>query len=105
MTVDLILTLVVTASAVIWAGFLVSYSVHAKWWRNPVGRNAFGVSAILFLILMRISLARWFPEVQQRTWAAILVFGLAGTYGLQRWRYMRKAQREVVKLMKVKEDT
>jgi hypothetical protein len=96
MDVNTFVTWVVTCSAVVWLGFLVSYSVHAKWWRNPVGRNAFGVSLILFLILMRIALVRHFPDLQEHMIGAVIIYGLAGAYGIQRWRQMRKAQKDFV---------
>jgi hypothetical protein len=97
MGVDTLFTWGVTVSACVWFGFLVSYSRHAKWWRNPVGRNAFGVSLVLFLILARVAVVQWFPEAQQREWVAVIVYGLLPTiYGIQRWRQMRKAQKDYV---------
>lgn len=90
----MILTVVMTTAALVWFAFLGWYTIRAKWWRLPVGRNTFGVSLVLFLILLRATVLRWFPEFQQHDVAGIIVYGLAVALGIQRLIYMEKAQRE-----------
>lgn len=92
------MTLVVTLAALAWLTFVVWYTVRAKWWKSPVGRNTFGVSAVLFIILLRIAVIRWWPHLQQHDIAGTLVYSVAFVFGVQRIWFMEKAQREVNRL-------
>lgn len=91
----MIMTLAVTLAALAWLTFIVWYSIRAKWWKNPVGRNTFGVSTVLFVILARITLLRWFPHLQQHDIPGIIVYSVAALFGVQRIWFMEKAQREI----------
>lgn len=74
-----------TLAAIVWFAFLIWYTVRAQWWRVPVGRNTFGVSAVLFLV----SLLHWFPN----DITGIIVYGAVAALGIQRIVQLEKAQR------------
>lgn len=78
------LTITLIAAASAWFLFLVFYTVIAKWWKHPIGRNTFSVSLVLFLILFRLASVRIWPNLQQRDGVGIVVYGLAGIYAIRR---------------------
>lgn len=83
-----------TLTTFVWFCFLVWYTVRAKWWKVGVGRNTFGVSLVLFLVLLRATLLQWVPDLRQYNVAAYVVFSLALVLGIQRLIYVEKAQRK-----------
>lgn len=91
MSLDHFLDWTVLCTSVVWGLFLVWYTLRAKWWKTLVGRNTFGVSAVLFVILVRATLLRWnddFVDV-----AGIIIYVAAGLFGIQRIIAMESAQR------------
>lgn len=88
-----------------WFVFVVWYTVRAKWWKVPVGRNAFGVSLVLFLILLRITLARLWPGFRELEPAAVVIYLAAAAYGFQRVYQLEKAQRGIMKLTNQQKET
>jgi hypothetical protein len=86
------LTIVIIAATIAWFLFLVTYSVTAKWWKNPVGRNTFGVSFVLFWILFRLMLLRIWPDMEQKDIYGIILYSLAGVFAVQRIVLMLESQ-------------
>lgn len=84
---------VVCATAV-WLVFLVWYTLRAKWWRDPVGRNAFFVSVVVFWLLLRATLVRLWPGFWEHEVLGALVYVLAALAGAVRIGLMEKSQRE-----------
>lgn len=86
------LTISVIAATIAWFLFLVVFTLLAKWWKNPYGRNAFGVSFVLFVILFRIMVLRIWPDIEQKDFVGIIVYSLAGIFAIQRGILMVRAQ-------------
>ena len=87
-----------TASALAWFGFIAWYSIRAKWWKTPIGRNTFGVSAVLCIVLLRIAVLLWFPDLKQSKTIGAIIYTGAAILGAQRIVFVEKAQREVARL-------
>lgn len=95
-------TVLVALAAAIWLSFLVWYTVRASWWKKPLGRNTFGVSFILFVILVRDTAVHLNPSLHRYAWVGIVVYSVAALLGVQRLVAMEKAQREMVHFKDVK---
>lgn len=95
MTSQFLLSLSISAATLSWLTFLVWYTVRAKWWKHSVGRNTFGVSLVLFLILLRLTLLRITPDsTGDGVIFGILIYTATAILGVQRVAFMEKAQRE-----------
>ena len=77
-----------------WGLFCTWYTIRAKWWRKPLGRNIFGVSFVLFLVLLWGLLNRTISGFHENMWISAIVYVAAAWYGLQRLIQMEGAQRE-----------
>lgn len=91
---SVVLDWTVTFAALVWLTFLVWYTLRARWWGNPYGRNAFFVGLVLFLILTRIALSRHIEPFKESQEVAISIYALAALYGISRIALMERAQRE-----------
>jgi hypothetical protein len=78
------LTISVIAAATAWFLFLVFYTIVAKWWRGPIGRNTFGVSFVLWVILARLATLRIWPNIHQSDVVGIILYSLTGFYAIRR---------------------
>lgn len=90
----MLLTIAITLALASWVAFLGWYSLRAKWWRSPVGRNTFNVSLVLMVILLRLAVLRWFPTHHQHDIWGILIYLWAAVLGGQRIRFVERAQRD-----------
>lgn len=93
MTAEFALTASIWLATASWATFLMWYSVRAKWWKHSVGWNTFGVSLMLFLILLRLSILRAHPSTNDGAVLGIVVYSMTAVLGVQRVVFMEKAQR------------
>ena len=91
-TIEHTLTIAIITATISWFLFIVLYSLTAKWWKTPVGRNTFGVSAVLFVILFRQMSLRVWPEVEQKDLIGIAVYSLATLFAFRRIWIMLFAQ-------------
>lgn len=91
----MLLTIAITVAWAVWFSMLVWYSIRAKWWKSSIGRNTFGVSLILMVILLRLAVIRWFPEHVQHDFWGVLIYSVAAAFGVQRIVFVEKAQREL----------
>ncbi len=91
----MLLTIAITVAWAVWFAFLVWYSIRAKWWKIELGRNIFGVSLILMVILLRLAVIRWFPEHAQHDFWGVIIYSIAAALGVQRIRFVERAQREI----------
>lgn len=81
-----------TFAALMWLSFIVWYTVRAKWWHNPYGRNAMAVSVVLFVILTRIALISHYPELRQYDVMGGFWYSVAGLAAVWRIVLMERAQ-------------
>ena len=93
----MLLTIAITVAWIVWSAFLVWYSIRAKWWKSAIGRNTFGVSLILTVILFRAAALRWFPELAQSEVWGVLIYTIAAGFGVQRILFVEDAQREITR--------
>lgn len=94
MSAQFLLTASILIATASWATFLVWYSVRAKWWKHSVGWNTFGVSLMLFLILLRLSILRAHPTANDGALPGIVIYTMTAALAVQRVVFMEKAQRE-----------
>ncbi len=87
------LTISVVLAALSWGVFLAWFSLRAKWWKSQIGRNTFGVSAVLFAVLLRIALVRVWPEFTDWTPLGVVIYLAAAAFAIQRIVFMERAQR------------
>lgn len=83
------------AAALVWIGVFVYYWVRAKWWKSPEGRNTEAVSAVVAILLIRLSVIHIWPDYVDRSVSGFIVYTLAGIVGLWRIGLIEKAQRGV----------
>lgn len=88
------ITVSVVVAAAVWLTFIVWYSVRARWWKTPYGRNTFWVSTVLFWVLARIAAVRLIPDFPEHEILGALVYILAAVVGVWRTVLMEGAQRE-----------
>lgn len=88
------ITACIVGAAFIWLIFLVWYTVRAKWWRDPYGRNTFLVSLVVFWILLRLTMVRLIPGFREHEILGAIVYVFAALAGLARIALMERAQRE-----------
>lgn len=86
------LTITVISAASAWFVFLVFYTIVAKWWRGPIGRNTFGVSFVLWVILARLAVLRIWPDMHQSDVVGIILYALTGFYAFRRGYLVWMAQ-------------
>lgn len=94
---EVLLAVSITLAAAVWLTFCVWYTVRASWWKGPIGRNQFGVAAVLAVILIRLAIVTWLsltPGVLWLTIVGLIAYTLAAAYGIQRTVFMERAQRE-----------
>ena len=87
--------IVLLCSTVVWGTFTVWYSLRARWWRNPYGRNTMGTSVGIFALLLAFCaelLYGRFPG-DQVLWT--LVFLNLGIMAVHRTYHMEKVQRGI----------
>lgn len=90
----MLLTLTITAATLSWFSFIVWYSIRAKWWKSLLGRNTFAVSLVLFAILLRLTVLRWWPTAHEHDFWGIVIYVLATLLAIQRIWFVEKSQRE-----------
>lgn len=90
------MTVAVCLSALAWLAFVVWYTLRAKWWRLAVGWNTFGVSLVMFVVLLRLSVLRLHPGFEDPVPSGILVYSLTLVLAIQRIVFMENAQRKGV---------
>lgn len=88
------ITASIVGAAFVWLVFLVWYTVRAKWWKDPYGRNTFLVSLVVFWILLRLTMVRLLPGFREHEILGAIVYVFAALAGLARIALMEKAQRE-----------
>ena len=87
------LTASVALATLVWAVFLVWYTVRAKWWRKEYGRNLFSVAFLVLLILSRILASRLWPNFQELEFIGVVVYMYAAFLGVRSTYLMERAQR------------
>lgn len=97
----MVLSIAVSIAAVAWTAFVIYYTIRAKWWKNAYGRNTMLVSAVLAVILLRISILRWWPHLAQHDWVGVLVYSGAAIAAVRRFLFVEHAQREAVAAKKL----
>ncbi len=86
------LTFTIWAACAVWLTFITWYTLRARWWKSDIGRNTFGVSACVFLILLRLGLLR-ITEFPDSDSVGVLFYSLLAFFGAQRLWFMERAQR------------
>ena len=81
-------------AALTWLAFIVYYWIRATWWRGPLGRNTMFVSMALFLVLFRITILNFFPNLQPNIPLGVIFYGALGWLAIQRIVFAEKSQRE-----------
>lgn len=77
-----------------WVTFVVSYTVRAKWWRSPEGRNVWFVAVSLAFAFGVIVAAYTWPEYPWRPVLVPAIYGALGVLGVQRtWQMFRRQRR------------
>jgi hypothetical protein len=96
------LTISACLAAASWTSLIVWYSIRAKWWKTHVGQNTMGVSVVLTLLLIRLSvLLATPPYTPQRFWETVfgVTFYLALAFlGLQRVYFVEQSQRQASRM-------
>lgn len=87
-----LITWLIGAGALTWLTFLAWYTVRAKWWKNPIGRNVFGTGGVILLILMRLFFARTFDGFRELDAVSLVVYTFVLAVGIQRIYQMESAQ-------------
>ena len=82
-------------AALVWVGVVVFYAIRAKWWKTPEGRNTEAVSAIMALLLVRLSFIHLLPDYVDHTVTGLLVYLAAAVVGIWRIGLIEKAQRGI----------
>lgn len=93
----------VTASivfaALAWWAVSVWYTLRARWWKLPLGRNAEFINIALALLLSRLAAVRLWPEIKEIEWATVLLYLALAVFALQRIRHIERAQRFQTRLI------
>lgn len=89
-----LLTASVTLCAVAWLTFVVWYTIRAQWWRKPLGRNTFGVSLLVTLVVGRLAVIRLTGADWDTALSGIIIYAGGTLLAVQRIYHMEKAQRE-----------
>lgn len=76
-----------------WLSFVALYSLRAKWWRSPEGRNVWGVGLALTVALGLIVVAYTWPDYALRPWLVPAVYAGLTALGIQRTVQMLRRQR------------
>jgi predicted anti-sigma-YlaC factor YlaD len=76
-----------------WFVFVVWYSVRARWWRSPEGRNIWGVGFALTVALGMIVAAYTWPDYSARPYVVLTVYVGLAALGIQRTIQLERAQR------------
>lgn len=96
------LTVSAGLAALSWVGLVVWYAIRAKWWKSHIGQNTMGVSAVLALLLVRLTvLLASPPYTPTGFWETFfgVAFYLALAYlGVQRIYFVEQSQREAKRL-------
>lgn len=77
----------------VWVTFIVWYSLRARWWKNPFGRNTAFVSVAVILLLLRLVILQFFPTVPTTTVGGFLVYMGIAAAGVHRTYLMEREQR------------
>jgi hypothetical protein len=86
--------LAASAAFLSWLVFLATYSLRAKWWRSPEGRNVWGVAAALTWALGIIVAAYLWPDYDIRDWLVPVTYVALAALGVQRTVQMLRRQRQ-----------
>ncbi|MFE5309690.1 hypothetical protein [Isoptericola sp. NPDC056605] len=76
-----------------WLVFLVWYSLRAKWWRSPEGRNVWGVASALVIALGMVNASYIWPDYAARDWVVLGVYAYLAALAVQRTVQMERRQR------------
>lgn len=76
-----------------WAVFLIWYSVRAKWWRSPEGRNVWGVALALTVALGIIVAAYLWRDYVARPYVVLTVYVGLAALAVQRTIQLERNQR------------
>lgn len=76
-----------------WAAFVTWYSIRARWWRSPEGRNVWGVGLALAIALGMIVAAYTWPDYAARPYVVLTVYVGLAALGIQRTIQLERAQR------------
>lgn len=76
-----------------WAVFLGAYSLRARWWRSPEGRNVWLVTLALVFAFGVIVAAYIFGDYAIRPYAILVVYLSLAALGVQRTVQMLRQQR------------
>jgi hypothetical protein len=76
-----------------WLLFLVWYSVRAKWWRSPEGRNVWGVALALTVALGMIVAAYTWRDYAARPYVVLTVYVGLAALAIQRTVQLERNQR------------
>lgn len=95
-----LLTALIGLAVLTWATFLVWYTLRARWWKHPIGRNIFGTGLVIMLIFLRLFGTRTVEGFKELEVVGLAVYGLAVVMGIQRIYHMETAQHEFKKPIK-----
>jgi hypothetical protein len=76
-----------------WLTFLVWYSLRAKWWKTPEGRNVWGVASALVIALGMVNASYIWPDYAARDWVVLGVYAYLAALAVQRTAQMERRQR------------
>jgi|GEM_PF-6189002 len=76
-----------------WLTFLVWYSLRAKWWKSPEGRNVWGVASALVVALGMVNASYIWPDYAARDWVVLGVYVYLAALAVQRTAQMERRQR------------
>jgi len=91
---DTVIHTAAAAAFFCWLGFLIWYSIRAKWWRVPEGRNVWGVALALTAALGMVNASYIWPDYSLRPIVVLTVYVSLALLGIQRTVQMERNQRK-----------
>jgi len=85
------------ASTTAWGVFAVWYTLRARWWEHPYGRNTMGTSTGIFVLLLAFTIALTHGRFHGDLTLWTLAFLNLGIMAVHRIYHMEKVQRGVAK--------
>ena len=82
-------------STVAWGVFVTWYSVRARWWETPYGRNVMGTGTGIFALLLAFCIALLYGRFPGDLALWTLAFLNLGIMAVHRTYHMEKVQRGV----------
>ena len=92
------LTVSAGLAALSWVGLVVWYAIRAKWWKSHIGQNTMGVSTVLALLLIRLTVLLASPPYTPtgfwETFFGVAFYLALAWLGGQRIYFVEQSQRE-----------